>query len=95
MTAVDRLTNLHSASRPRPTLPRSNRRATAFQGINLMEAYRAGTEILAGTAAFPPVSRPRQWYPIRCDQCPDTWLIGDSQPQAQTRLTNHTQQSHP
>jgi hypothetical protein len=95
MTAADRLTDLLSASRPKPTLPRSNRRTIAFQRINLTDAWRAGAQILAGTAAFPTVSQPRQRFPVRRDQRPDTWLIGDSQPEAQTRLRAHERERHP
>jgi hypothetical protein len=34
-------------------------------------------------------------HPVRCDQCPATWLIGDTKREAETRLANHRHERHP
>jgi hypothetical protein len=90
MTAADRLDDFLRASGKAQPLTRRRRPPPA----DLTTAYRAGAQIVAGTAAFPATRRPHEQFPVRCGQCRDTWLFGDSQPEAQTRLRAHERERH-
>ena len=34
-------------------------------------------------------------HPVRCDQCPATWLTGDTKREAETGLRDHRQERQP